>query len=69
MVLDEPKQSDDVYKINGFTMLVDKDLHAKTKDITVDYVSYGMGSGFRVASQMPVGGKGGGGGCSPSCSC
>jgi Fe-S cluster assembly iron-binding protein IscA len=68
MVLDEPKQSDDVYQINGFTMLVDKDLHEKTKDITVDYVSYGMGSGFRVASELPVVG-GGGGGCSPSCSC
>ena len=43
MVLDEPKETDDVYKINGFTMLVDKELHEKTKDITVDYVSYGMG--------------------------
>ena len=35
-------------------MLVDKDLHTKTKDITIDYVSYGMGSGFRVASEIPV---------------
>lgn len=67
MVLDEPKESDDVYKINGFTMVVDKDLHKKTSDITVDYVSYGMGSGFKVTSETPVGG--GGGGCSPSCSC
>jgi len=51
-------------------MLVDKDLHEKTKDITVDYVSYGMGSGFRVASEIPIAGAGGGGGgCSPSCSC
>jgi Fe-S cluster assembly iron-binding protein IscA len=67
MVLDEPKQTDDVFKVNGFTMLVDKELHVKTQDITIDYVSYGMGSGFRVASEMPVGG--GEGGCSPSCSC
>jgi Fe-S cluster assembly iron-binding protein IscA len=65
MVLDEPKETDDVYEVNSFTMLVDKDLHEKTKDITVDYVSYGMGSGFRLASEIPVGG----GGCSPSCSC
>ena len=35
-------------------MLVDKDLHTKTKDITIDYVSYGMGSGFRVASEIPI---------------
>ena len=68
MVLDEPKDSDDVYEINGFTMMVDKDLHEKTKDITVDYVSYGMGSGFRLSSEVPMNG-GGGGGCSPSCSC
>ena len=70
MVLDEPKQTDDVYQINGFTMLVDKDLHVKTKDITIDYVSYGMGSGFRVASEIPISGaKAKGGGCSSSCSC
>ena len=66
MVLDEPKETDDVYKINGFTLVVDKELHEKTKDITVDYVSYGMGSGFRVASEIPVST---GGGCSSSCSC
>ena len=66
MVLDEPKETDDVYKVNGFTMLVDKDLHEKIKDITVDYVSYGTGSGFRVASEIPVSS---GGGCSSSCSC
>jgi Fe-S cluster assembly iron-binding protein IscA len=64
MVLDEPKETDDVFEVNSFTMLVDKDLHKKTKDINVDYVSHGMGSGFRVLSEIPVGG-----GCSPSCSC
>ena len=37
-------------------MLVDKDLHTETKDITIDYVSYGMGSGFRVASEIPISG-------------
>ncbi|NLJ29319.1 MAG: hypothetical protein GX433_15120 [Deltaproteobacteria bacterium] len=48
-------------------MLMDKDLHAQTKDVTVDYVTYGMGSGFKVTSEVPVGG---GGGCgSGSCSC
>ena len=67
MVLDEPKESDDVFKVNGFTMFMDKDLHAQTKDVTVDYVTYGMGSGFKVTSEVPVGG---GGGCgSGSCSC
>jgi Fe-S cluster assembly iron-binding protein IscA len=68
MVLDEPKDSDEIFKINGFTMLIDKELHTNTKDITVDYVTYGMGSGFRVTSEVPIGGKEGGG-CSPSCKC
>ncbi len=67
MVLDEPKETDDVYKINGFTMMIDKGLHETTKNVAVDYVIYGMGSGFRVTSEIPV--SGGGGGCSPSCSC
>lgn len=66
MVLDEPKETDDVYEINGFTMLIDKELHTATKDVTVDYVNYGMGSGFKVTSEVPVSS---GGGCSPSCSC
>ena len=65
MVLDETKETDDVYTINGFTMIVDKELHVTTKDITVEYVSGAMGSGFRVESEIPVGG---GGGCG-SCSC
>lgn len=67
MVLDEPKESDDVFKINGFTMLMDKDLHDTTKDVTVDYVNYGIRAGFQVTSQVPVGGAGGG--CGTSCSC
>lgn len=66
MVLDEPKDNDDVFKVNGFTMIIDKELHTTTKDVTVDYVVYGMGSGFRVTSEAPVGG---GGGCDPSCKC
>ncbi len=67
MVLDEPKETDDVYEVNGFTMVIDKELHGTTKDVTVDYVNYGMGSGFKVTSEVPV--NTGGGGCSPSCSC
>lgn len=67
MVLDEPKDSDDVYEINGFTVLIDKELHKSTRDVTVDYVSYGIGSGFRVTSEVPI--AGGGRSCSSSCSC
>jgi iron-sulfur cluster assembly protein len=67
MVLDEPKDADDVYHLNGFTMLIDKELHHTTKDVTVDYVTYGMGSGFRVTSEEPIAGSKSN--CSSSCSC
>lgn len=66
MVLDEPKETDNVYQVNGFTMLVDKNLMETTKEITVDYVNYAMGSGFKLTSTVPVGG---GGGCGTTCSC
>ena len=64
MVLDELKDTDEVFKVNGFTMLVDKDLHEQIKSVSVDYVNYGVGSGFKLTSEVPVGG-----GCSSSCSC
>lgn len=68
MVLDEPKEKDQVFKVNGFTMLVDDNLMKMTKDITVDFVDSGMRSGFTVTSEVPIGG-GGGGSCGSGCSC
>jgi Fe-S cluster assembly iron-binding protein IscA len=65
MVLDEPGEADDIFNINGFTMVVEKGLLTTTKDITVDYVSYGYGAGFRVTSEVPIGGAN----CGGSCSC
>lgn len=65
MVLDEPKDSDDVFKVNGFTMVVDKDLLEQTKSVTVDYVTYAMGSGFKVTPEVAISG----GGCGSGCSC
>lgn len=67
MVLDEPKDSDEVFKINGFTMVMDKELHTMTKDVTVDYVNYGIGSGFKVSCEVPI--PGAGGGCGSTCKC
>lgn len=62
MVLDEPKDTDEVFTINGFTVVMDKGLKAQTKDVTVDYGVMGCGAGFRITSENPVGGGG-------SCSC
>lgn len=67
MVLDEPKASDEVFEVNELTLLVDKDLHQNTKDVTVDYVDQGARSGFQVTSQVPV--NGGSSACGSSCSC
>jgi Fe-S cluster assembly iron-binding protein IscA len=66
MVLDEPKETDDIFDVDGFTMLLDKKLHEQTKAVAVDYAYSAMGGGFSVTSETPIGG---GGSCSPSCSC
>ena len=66
MVLDEPKETDDVYTLNDFTFLIDKALHEKTGDVSVGYIVYPTGSGFKVASQNPVAGASA---CGTSCSC
>jgi iron-sulfur cluster assembly protein len=66
LVLDEPKETDEVFTTNGFTMLMDKELLGMTKDVTVDYVNHGMRAGFQLSSQVPIGG---GAGCGSSCSC
>jgi Fe-S cluster assembly iron-binding protein IscA len=63
MVLDEPKETDEVFNINGFTMVMDKELIGQTKDVTIDYGMYGCGSGFRLTPEIPIAGGGG------SCSC
>ena len=60
MALDEPKNSDDTFEVDGYTFIVEKDLMAKAKPITVD-LSY---MGFQVNSSLELGG----GGCGSSCS-
>jgi len=66
MVLDEPKASDEVFEVNDFTLVMDKNLHQQTKDVSVDYVLHGVQSGFQVTSEVPVAGSSA---CSSSCSC
>lgn len=72
MVLDEPKDTDDSYDIDGLTYLIDKDLAQKSGDVKVDFVDNGWQQGFMVSSAMPLDGGGGcSGGCDSggSCSC
>jgi iron-sulfur cluster assembly protein len=42
MALDEPKDSDDVFDIDGFTLLVDKDLMLEAEPIKVDFTGFGF---------------------------
>ena len=64
MVLDEPKDTDEIFKVNGFTILMEKELKEQTRDVTIDYGLYGCGSGFRLTSEIPIAGGG-----AASCSC
>ncbi len=48
MALDEPRDTDHVYKINDVEYLVDKGFMEKAKPITVDF----MGMGFKITSGM-----------------
>ena len=48
MALDEPKESDNVYDVNGFQFIVDKDFYEKAKPVKVDFLGYG----FKISSNI-----------------
>ena len=50
MALDEPKDSDNVYDVNGFQFIVDKDFYEKAKPVTVDFLGYG----FKITSSIEL---------------
>lgn len=50
MALDESKQTDDVFEIDGFKYVVDKEFLAKAKPIKVDFLV----SGFKVDCGMDL---------------
>jgi Fe-S cluster assembly iron-binding protein IscA len=67
MALDEPKETDSVFNVNGFQFIVDKDFYEKVKPVKVDF----MGYGFRISSSLELGAGGscgscGGGSCETS---
>lgn len=64
MVLDEPKDADEVFDDRGLKYIIEKNLYEQVKPLKVDYVSTPMGSGFSISSSMQAGG-----GCGSSCSC
>ena len=51
MALDEPKESDNVYDVNGFQFIMDKEFDEKAKPVTVDFLGYG----FKISSNIDFG--------------
>jgi Fe-S cluster assembly iron-binding protein IscA len=64
MALDEPKEDDEVFKNDGMTYLVNKELLDQVKPINLDFIESAMGSGFSLSSNLQAGGA-----CGSSCSC
>jgi len=48
MALDEPKDSDEVYDIEGFKYIMDKDFMEKAKPVKIDFSEYG----FKLSSNI-----------------
>ena len=42
MVLDEPKDNDDKYEVDGLTYLIDKELSGKSGDVKVDFFTHNL---------------------------
>ena len=62
LALDEPKETDNVYEVNGLKFLVDKEFMEQAKPIKVDSTA----RGFQVSSSLKLE-KGCGSGCGSSC--
>ncbi len=61
MALDEPKETDNVYDINGFKFIVDQNFYEKAKPVKVDFLGYG----FKITSAIDFGASCSG--CGGSC--
>ena len=51
MALDEPKESDSTYDVNGFQFVMDKDFYEKAKPVKIDFLGYG----FKISSGIEFG--------------
>lgn len=52
MALDEPKEEDQSFELDGLTYLVDSALWNQARPIKVDYVEDGQCSGFAITSML-----------------
>ena len=65
LALDEPKETDQTFTIDGITYLVDKDLMAEARPIKIDFVDTGFQRGFSITSKVSRNS----GTCGGTCSC
>ncbi len=66
LALDEPRDNDEIIKINGFQFLVEKDLLEKAKPITIDFLI----TGYKIDCGIDFGpAMGGCSSCSTAGSC
>ncbi|MGE0085107.1 MAG: hypothetical protein AB7S75_11875 [Desulfococcaceae bacterium] len=65
MALDEPRDNDGTYKIEGLTYLVNKDFMEKVKPIKVDFQDIG----FKLSCGVTFGSGGGCSGCGSDSKC
>lgn len=64
MVLDEPKEKDEVIAKDGSTFVIDKNLLDRVQPVKVDFVETDRGAGYIINSSLSAGGGCGGGSCS-----
>ena len=63
MALDEPKNTDERFDLDGLTFVIDKELYEEIKPITLDYDNAPAGGGLKIESALKDRN------CSGSCSC
>ena len=51
MALDEPKDTDNSYDVNGFKFIMDKEFDEKAQPVSIDF----MGYGFKINSSIDFG--------------
>ncbi len=65
LALDELKENDNSFEIDGFTFVIDKTLMEQAQPVRVDF----LGTGFKIDSSLKLEGAGGCSGCSCGSAC
>lgn len=52
LVLDEPREEDEVFQEGGITYVIQKELYEQVKPIHLDYVQTSRGEGYRISANL-----------------